>query len=260
MAGVKAFLDGSLGARTAFMREPYEDDGDNKGVAVCDLDEFKERAVAADAANLQVAVHAIGDAAVDIALGAAEAMKDLNGNRDRRFRIEHAQHLGAPIESQPKRIAMAGAVSSVQPEFMRLDRNLAVKRLGRDRAARSYAFRSLLASGVPLSGGSDWPIVDADPLAAMDVAVSRNVGGDDFDDSADGTWEASEKLTPQQALTMYTTGAAHVALMSGQVGTLWRGAHADYCARWSPETWSTKPPRLSQRSSRVGMRPDGKRD
>ena len=246
LAGVKAFLDGSLGARTALMREPYEDDGDNKGVAVCDLDEFKKRAVAADAANLQVAVHAIGDAAVDVALDAAEAMKDLNGNRDRRFRIEHTQHLGAPIESQPKRIAMAGAVSSVQPEFMRLDRNLAVKRLGRDRAARSYAFRSLLASGVPLSGGSDWPIVDADPLAAMDVAVSRNVGGDDFDDSADGVWEASEKLTPQQALTMYTTGAAHVALMSGQVGTLWRGAHADFTVldRSPEDLGSTKPPKV----------------
>ena len=246
IAGVKAFLDGSLGARTALMREPYEDEQDNIGVAVCDLDEFKERAVAADAAGLQVAVHAIGDAAVDVALDAVEAMKDRNGDRSRNFRVEHTQHLGAPIESQPKRIMMAGAVSSVQPEFMRLDRNLAVERLGPERAARSYAFKSLLANGVPLSGGSDWPIVDADPLAAMDVAVSRNVGGDDFDDSADGVWEASERLTPQQALTMYTTGAAHVAMMNGVVGTLWRGAHADLTVldRSPEDLGSTRPPKV----------------
>ena len=271
VAGCKAFLDGSLGAGTALMREPYADDPTNVGIALCNLTTFRERAVGADAAGLQVAVHAIGDAAVDAALEAAEeaaaaaearrASNDASIGRGgaagsfgfgdshvewRRFRVEHAQHLTAPLEGQPRRMRAAGAVASVQPAHMALDRKLVVGKLGEARAARAYAFKTILDAGVALSGGSDWPIVDADPIKAMEAAVTRGRVDEACDtsdgppfaessasssasSSADGVaWDPVQRLSAGEALAAYTTAAAHVARLNGVVGTLWRGALADF--------------------------------
>jgi predicted amidohydrolase YtcJ len=221
VAGAKAFLDGSLGAGTALMSEPYADDPENRGVATCDHETFTARVVAADAAGVRVAAHAIGDAAVDAAIAAAEEARRANGPRDARFRVEHAQHLSSPIHAQPRRMAAVGATASVQPTHMTLDRRLVLDKLGAARASRSYAFGTMLENRVTVAGGSDWPVVDADPIAAMEAAVTR--GGDDGD-----AWEPTERVDAETALGMYTAGAARVAGLEGLVGILWRGSFADF--------------------------------
>ena len=226
VAGAKAFVDGSLGAGTALFRAPYADDRSNFGVAVSDVAELTRRVVAADAAGVQVAVHAIGDGAVDVALRAVEKATEANGARpSRRFRIEHAQHLPGPsAETTPARMRRAGAIASVQPAHMALDVALVRAKLGEERAARSYAFRSFLDAGVALAGGSDWPVVAADAFAAMRAAVARP------------GWDASQKLTWKEALRMYTTGAAETSALRGAVGALTRGAFADFVVveGWNP--------------------------
>lgn len=221
VAGAKAFLDGSLGAGTALMSEPYADDPENRGVATCDHETFTARVVAADAAGVRVAAHAIGDAAVDVAVAAAEEARRVNGPRDSRFRVEHAQHLSSPTSAQPRRMAAVGATASVQPTHMTLDRRLVLEKLGAARASRSYAFRTMLEHRVTVAGGSDWPVVDADPIAAMEAAVTR--GGDGPD-----AWEPTERVDAETALGMYTAGAARVAGLEGLVGILWRGSFADF--------------------------------
>ena len=237
VAGCKAFLDGSLGARTALFHEPYADagsgpdDGTSRGMATCDLAEFEARAVAAAAAGLQVAVHAIGDAAVSAAIQAAEAQADSSGAgaRDVRFRVEHAQHLPSPLESFPRRARRVGAVVSAQPAQMALDRASVVERVGADRASRAYAFRATLDAGVELAFGSDWPIVTADPLEGMRAAVARTKPPEDDAGTEDNSaWEPSQRLEPREALAAYTTGAARAAHLEGSVGTLWRGGFADF--------------------------------
>ena len=221
VAGAKAFLDGSLGAGTALMSEPYADHPLTRGVATCDHETFKARVVAADAAGVRVAAHAIGDAAVDVALDAAEAARRVNGPRDARFRVEHAQHLSSPTSAQPRRMAAIGAMASVQPSHMTLDRRLVLEKLGAARAKRAYAFRTMLENRVTVAGGSDWPIVDADPIAAMEAAVTRGGDGED-------AWDVAERVDAETALGMYTAGAARAAGLEGLVGILWRGSFADF--------------------------------
>lgn len=234
VAGCKAFLDGSLGARTAWFEEPYEDDPGNTGGPVCEVDDYEARVVAADAAGLQIATHAIGDAAVAAAARAAERAASANGavaeNHDGgfvRFRVEHAQHLPMPVERAAKRLADSGALASVQPSHMLLDAFAASGRLGAKRARDGgYAFRSLVEQGVPLAFGTDWPIVpDANPFVTMRAAVTRQEAN--ASDAA-RPWDAAQALSPRRALEAYTAGSARASGTAGLLGTLWRGAVADF--------------------------------
>ena len=234
VAGCKAFLDGSLGARTAWFQEPYEDDPGNAGEPVCDVDEYEARVVSADAAGLQIATHAIGDAAVAAAARAAERAASANGavaeHHDGgavRFRVEHAQHLPSPVEREAQRLADVGALASVQPSHMLLDAFAASSRLGAKRARDGgYAFRSLVRRGVPLAFGTDWPIVaDANPFATIRAAVTRHEAN--ASDAA-RPWDAAQALSARRALEAYTAGSARASGTGGLLGTLWRGAVADF--------------------------------
>ena len=234
VAGCKAFLDGSLGARTAWFQEPYEDDPGNAGEPVCDVDEYEARVVSADAVGLQIATHAIGDAAVAAAARAAERAASANGavaeHHDGgavRFRVEHAQHLPSPVDREARRLADVGALASVQPSHMLLDAFAASGRLGAKRARDGgYAFQSLVRRGVPLAFGTDWPIVaDANPFATMRAAVTRHEAN--ASDAA-RPWDAAQALSARRALEAYTAGSARASGTAGLLGTLWRGAVADF--------------------------------
>ena len=216
IGGVKAFLDGSLGGRTAAFFEPYADDPSTRGQLIyngTDEDVLREQAIAADALGLQIAVHAIGDAAVEQALALAEAIEKANGRRAiRRFRIEHSQHLTFPMENQVKRYRDLGVVASVQPAHITLDEPSVARRLGSDRALRYSALRTFANHSVPLAGGSDWPIVDVDVFDGVRAAVIRK----------------REALSVDETLRMFTTGAAAALRLDGLIGALIPGAFADF--------------------------------
>ena len=218
LGGVKAFLDGSLGGRTAAMLEPYADAPGTKGKLMYppggkEEQDLRRDALAADAEGLQIAVHAIGDAAVEQALDVLAELLETNGDKPlRRFRIEHAQHLKSPIDEQPRRFAELGAVASVQPTQTILDAESVEERLGANRAERYYALRTFLKHGVALAGGSDWPIVSADVFQGIAAAVQRD----------------KEALSVDEALRMFTKGGAHALRLDGLVGSLNVGAMADF--------------------------------
>jgi len=175
LGGVKAFLDGSLGSSSALFHEPYEGDPGNYGLQVTDMDSLLNRTLESDKSGLQVAIHAIGDKANDMLLDMVDKVVDLNGVKDRRFRIEHAQHL-AP--GAANRFGKQGIIASVQPDHLLDDADSAAKKIGFDRAERSsYTFRSLLAGGAQLAFGSDWPVSDINPLQAIQTAISRKPPG-----------------------------------------------------------------------------------
>jgi predicted amidohydrolase YtcJ len=138
LVGVKAFVDGSLGSATALFFEPYDDEPGNCGLLVYPMNEMGEQLAAADLAGLQPAVHAIGDKANKLLLDLLSKITDRNGKRDRRFRIEHAQHLCA---GDIGRMAALGAIASVQPSHVIDDGRWAEKRIGPERASFAYTFQ-----------------------------------------------------------------------------------------------------------------------
>lgn len=216
IGGVKAFLDGSLGGRTAAFLEAYDDDPTTRGELIYSGKNeavLIEEALASDSLGLQVAVHAIGDAAVVQAIKLASFIEEKNGQQDvRRFRIEHSQHLTSPIEGQPERLKSLGAVASVQPAQIAIDEPSVAAKLGYERARRYCALRTFANHDVPLAGGSDWPIVSADVFDAMRAAVIRE----------------REALTAEEAMKLFAQGAAFALRLDGLVGTLASGAFADF--------------------------------
>ena len=171
VGGLKAFADGSLGSTTALFFEPYTDAPNTSGLPGDEM--FPEGAMlkrvkAADAAGLQVMIHAIGDKANDSILTIFEQVEKQNGARDRRFRIEHAQHIRA---QDIARFARERVVASMQPYHCIDDGRWAEKRIGRERAKGTYAFRSLLDAGAVLAFGSDWSVAPLDPLMGIYAAV-----------------------------------------------------------------------------------------
>jgi len=222
--GFKGFMDGSLGSRTAYMREPYSDADPGalypRGQLTDFADppsEFIELAVMAGGRGLQLAVHAIGDEANHILLDAYEATLQRNGPRDARHRIEHAQHLR--VEDIP-RFSALGVVASMQPLHKADDGRYAEKRVGPERLKGSYAYRQLVDSGALVCFGSDWPVVTLDPFAGIDSAVNaRTLAGD--------VWLASHSLTVQEALRAYTVSPARAVHHEDRIGTLEAGKLAD---------------------------------
>uniref|UniRef100_A0A453GP25 Amidohydrolase 3 domain-containing protein n=1 Tax=Aegilops tauschii subsp. strangulata TaxID=200361 RepID=A0A453GP25_AEGTS len=156
LGGVKAFLDGSLGSSSAWFYEPYEDVPGDYGLQLLDMDVLLNATLESDKSGLQVAIHAIGDKANDMLLDMFDKVVSLNGTKDRRFRIEHAQHLSPGAAT---RFGEHGIIASVQPDHLLDDADSAGRKIGVERAERSsYLFRSLLAGGAHLAFGSDWPV------------------------------------------------------------------------------------------------------
>lgn len=228
LGGVKAFADGSLGSNSALFYEPYVDEPDNYGLQVTELDCLFNMTLGADKSGLQVAIHAIGDKANGLILDMYESVSSINGMRDRRFRVEHAQHL-AP--GAPSRFGQQGIFASVQPEHLLDDADSALKKLGEDRAQKeSYLFQSLLSSNAHLAFGSDWPVAKINPLGAIKTAMKRIPPG------WENAWIPSESILLNDALNAHTISAAHACFLDNDVGSLSPGKLADFVIL-STDSW-----------------------
>lgn len=220
IGGLKGFIDGSLGSHTAFFKEPYTDAPNDKGLFLNNPDSLEKWIQAADAADLQVAVHAIGDSAIQYLLNVYEKVSKENGPKDRRFRIEHAQHI-AP-EDIP-RFAELAVIPSMQPYHAIDDGRWAEKLIGPERAKTTYAFKSLLDANAYLTFGSDWYVAPPTPLEGIYAAVSRRT----LDGKNPNGWVSEQKITVEQALVAYTSHAAYAAFDESQKGSLEPGKLAD---------------------------------
>lgn len=221
IGGLKGFMDGSLGSHTAAMLESFTDAPEDKGFLINDIDDMREWVIGADAAGLQVMVHAIGDSAIrdllDIYLDAVEA----NGERDRRFRMEHAQHI-APEDIE--RFAVQEVIASMQPYHAIDDGRWAENVIGPERAKTTYAFRSLIDAGARVSFGSDWSVAPATPIEGIYAAVTRRT----LDGANPDGWIPEQKMTVEQALNAYTTVAAYASFDEDIKGMLKPGMLADF--------------------------------
>ncbi len=207
IGGLKSFSDGSLGSTTAWFFEPYTDAPQTSGLPSDELmdPELMYRNLRdADALGLQVAIHAIGDRANATVLDLWERLIRDNGRRDRRARIEHAQHLRA--QDFP-RFRELDVIASVQPYHCLDDSRWACRRIGNDRAQRTYAFRSLLDAGAPLAFGSDWWVAPISPLLGIYAAATRRP----VDGSCPEGWVPEQKVTVREAIHAYTVGSAHAS-------------------------------------------------
>lgn len=223
IGGLKAFADGSLGSTTALFFEPYNDDSSTAGLPSDEMfpaGAMAERVLGADAAGLQVMIHAIGDKANDTILGLYEQAMKTNGARDRRFRIEHAQHLRA---NDIARFASAGVIASMQPYHAIDDGRWAEKRIGAERAATTYAFRSLLDAGAKLACGSDWTVAPLNPMLGIYAAATRRT----TDGKNPNGWVPRQKITVEEAVRAYTVGSAYAEYQEGVKGTIAPGKLAD---------------------------------
>jgi hypothetical protein len=221
IGGVKGFMDGSLGSHTAAFLEPFTDAPEDRGLLINDLDDMRSWIGSADEAGLHVMVHAIGDRAIrsllDIYLDIAES----HGERDRRFRIEHAQHIHP---DDIGRFGVQNVIASMQPYHAIDDGRWADKVIGAERARTTYAFRSLLESNAHVAFGSDWFVAPATPLEGIYAAVTRRT----LDGANPNGWVPQQKITVEQALKAYTSEAAYASFEEDVKGMLKPGMLADF--------------------------------
>lgn len=223
IGGLKGFADGSLGSATALFFDPYLDASGTSGLASDNMipeSKMEQNIREADRAGLAIAVHAIGDKANHLILDMFEEAEKQNGPRDRRFRIEHAQHL-APADIP--RFAALRVIASMQPAHAIDDGRWAARRIGPERAKTSYAFRSLLDSGAVLAFGSDWDVAPMDALLGIYAAVTRRT----TDGGHPGGWLPEQKITVEEAVRAYTWGSAYASFEERIKGTIEPGKLAD---------------------------------
>jgi predicted amidohydrolase YtcJ len=218
---LKGFVDGSLGSHTAAMLEPFTDAPSDRGLFVNTKEDLYEWARGADGAGLQLIVHAIGDLANRTQLDIYERILAEHGPRDRRFRIEHAQHL-AP--SDIPRFAGLGVIASMQPYHAIDDGRWAERVIGAERAATTYAFRSLLDSGARVVFGSDWHVAPPTPIEGIFAAVTRRT----LDGRHPNGWIPAQRISVEEALRAYTRDAAFASFSELETGSLARGKLADF--------------------------------
>lgn len=219
--GLKGFMDGSLGSHTAAFFEPFTDAPEDRGLLVNEPAEVEAWVRAADERGLQVAVHAIGDRAISLLLDIFQRVAAEHGPRDRRFRIEHAQHIHP---DDVGRFAELDVIPSMQPYHAIDDGRWADKVIGEQRARTTYAFAGLLDAGAGVAFGSDWPVAPPTPLEGIYAAVTRRT----LDGAHPEGWVPAQKITVEQALTAYTTGAARAAFDEDRLGSLAPGKLADF--------------------------------
>jgi predicted amidohydrolase YtcJ len=221
IGGLKGFVDGSLGSHTAAMLQPFTDAPNDSGLFVNTPAHLYEWTSGADKAGLQVIVHAIGDKAIRTQLDIYERVEREDGPRDRRFRIEHLQHV-APADIP--RVASLGVIASMQPYHAIDDGRWAEKVIGHERAKTTYAFHSLLEAKVRLAFGSDWFVAPATPIEGIYAAVTRRT----LDDKNPGGWIPDQKIGVEDALRAYTANAAYAEFKEKEKGTLAKGMLADF--------------------------------
>ena len=223
MGAVKAYADGSLGSATAYFFQPFDDEPNNRGLLSDEMQPLslmRDRMMKADTAGLQLCTHAIGDQAISIILDLYSEVTRAHAEADRRFRIEHAQHMAA---TDFDRFAQLHVIASVQPYHAIDDGRWAEKRIGHDRASRTYAFRTFLNHGVRLALGTDWDVAPLNPMLTIYAAVTRAT----LDGKNPGGWFPEQKLTVAEAVEAYTMGSAYAEFQEKQKGSITPGKLAD---------------------------------
>jgi predicted amidohydrolase YtcJ len=223
VGGLKGFADGSLGSTTALFYEPYRDDPSTSGIAGDEMypeGVMLKRVSEADRVGLQIMIHAIGDRANDMILSIYEQVERENGKRDRRFRIEHAQHLRA---QDIPRFGRDGVIASMQPYHAIDDGRWAEKRIGKERIKTTYAFRSLLDSGAKLAFGTDWTVAPLNPMLTIYAAVTRRT----LDGKNPKGWVPEQKLSVEETVRAYTLGSAYAEFQENVKGSITVGKLAD---------------------------------
>jgi predicted amidohydrolase YtcJ len=232
IGAVKAYADGSLGSATAYFFEPFlnqpgnDQSGNQAGNRGLLSDEMhpislmRDRMMRADAAGLQICTHAIGDAGISAILDIYTEIEKQHGSHDRRWRIEHAQHMAA---KDFDRFAQLHVIASVQPYHAIDDGRWAEGRIGHDRASRTYAFRTFLDHGVRLALGTDWNVAPLNPMLTLYAAVTRAT----LDGKNPNGWFPEQKLTIKEAIEAYTMGSAHAEFQENEKGSVTPGKLAD---------------------------------
>jgi predicted amidohydrolase YtcJ len=223
IGGVKAYADGSLGSATAYFFEPFSDQPGNRGLLSDEMHPIslmRDRMMRADAAGLQLCTHAIGDAGISAILDIYEEIEKEHGKSDRRWRIEHAQHMAA---KDFERMGRLHVIASVQPYHAIDDGRWAERRIGHDRSSRTYAFRTLLDHGVRLALGTDWNVAPLNPMLTLYAATTRAT----LDGKNPNGWFPEQKLTIKEAVEAYTMGSAYAEFQENEKGSITPGKLAD---------------------------------
>ena len=215
---LKAFLDGSLGSRTAALLAPYADAPATSGILRMDPAKLAPMAIERDRAGFQIAFHAIGDRANHLALDTYAAVVAANGPRDRRDRVEHAQVV-APEDFA--RFAQLDVIASMQPSHLLDDERWASGRLGPERSRGAYAWRTMEQHGVHLAFGTDHPVEPLNPLRGIYACVTRQLP------QGSPSWQPQESLPMKDCLRAYTGGSAYAEFEEKRKGTIAPGMFAD---------------------------------
>ena len=224
MGAVKGYADGSLGSETAYFFDAYTDDPKSHGLLSEEMhppSAMLQRLKGADAAGLQICVHAIGDRAISMTLDMFEQIEKSAGKRDRRWRIEHSQHMAAKDFVRYSRL---GVIASVQPYHAIDDGRWAEKRIGPDRIKRTYAFRTFLDNGVRLAFGTDWSVAPLSPMWTIYAAATRAT----LDGKNPEGWIPEQKLRVPEAVEAYTMGSAYAEFQEKEKGSITPGKLADF--------------------------------
>ncbi len=217
---LKDFMDGTLGSGTAFMFEPFSDEPDKTGLPQMTYEELEKKVIAADAEGFQIGIHAIGTKANNWILNAYEKAIETNGERDSRHRSEHAQLL---IQEDIPRFAELDVIASMQPTHCITDKRFCEKRIGLERSKGAYVWRSLLDAGAKIAFGTDYSVEPLNPMEGLYAAVARK---DRMGEEGEG-WFPEEKLTMEEAIRLYTLGAAYAQFMEDRKGMIKEGYLAD---------------------------------
>lgn len=223
IGALKAYADGSLGSSTAYFFEPFSNQPGNRGLLSDEMHPvslMRERMLKADAAGLQICTHAIGDQGISIILDLYSEVAKAHGESDRRFRIEHAQHMAA---KDFDRFAQLHVIASMQPYHAIDDGRWAEGRIGHDRTSRTYAFRTFLDHGVRLAFGTDWNVAPLNPMLGLYAATTRAT----LDGKNPNGWFPEQKLTVAEAVEAYTMGSAFAEFQENEKGSITTGKLAD---------------------------------
>ena len=223
IGSLKAYADGSLGSSTAWFFDHYSQDTTTFGLPndIITGGRFKTWAIDADKHKLQISVHAIGDRANSFVLDTFDEISKTNPKWNRRFRIEHAQHI------QPKdfaRFRNLNVIASVQPHHLIEDGVWAEKRIGKERTKYTHPYKSFLDSSVTLAFGTDWPVVSLNPLIGIFSAVTRET----VDGKNPNGWIPEQKISLEDAIKCYTLNSAYAAFQENVKGSLTEGKLADF--------------------------------
>ncbi len=241
IGALKGYADGSLGSATAYFFDPFTDQPSNHGLLSDEMQPvsvMRDRMMTADAAGLQLCTHAIGDQAISIILDLYSDVGKAHGDADRRFRIEHAQHMAA---KDFDRFARLQVIASVQPYHAIDDGRWAEKRIGHDRASRTYAFRTFLNHGVRLALGTDWNVAPLNPMLTVYAAVTRAT----LDGKNPNGWFPEQKLTVEETVEAYTMGSAYAEFQEKEKGSISPGKLADMVLL-SDNVFSTDPTKIRE--------------